>query len=60
MELMGLDVWIRYTSPKSAPFVSHHRVWDRQRFVDSKAQPDKDGAKGEPITFEQFKKEGGK
>jgi len=60
MELMGLDVWMRYTGPKSAPFVSHHRVWDRDRFTSARAVPDKDGTKGEPITREQYKREGGK
>jgi hypothetical protein len=60
MELMGLDVWMRYSGPKSAPFVTHHRVWDRKLFVSRRAVPDKDGTKGEPITQEQFKREGGK
>ena len=60
MELMGLDLWMRYTGPKSAPFVAHHRVWDRKLFVSKRATLDKDGTKGEPITREQYKREGGK
>lgn len=60
LEMMGHDIWMRYTSKTGKTHVSMHRVWNKEKFLAARAaEAKKEGGKSDAvqITQEQYNAE---
>lgn len=50
IDMMGKDIWVKYTDKHGKSHTSYHRVWDIGRFMIAKqAEAAKEGGKSEQV-----------